>query len=74
MRTSALPSLIVFNVHDQVELTLVALKILQIVANVSEKFRPISGADPGEVNRTEQNRYVYLESYTKIVHRLFPNK
>ena len=22
----------------------------------------------------EQNRYVYLESYTKIVHRLFPNK
>ena len=24
-------------------------------------------------SRTEQNRYVYLESYTKIVHRLFPS-
>ena len=25
-----------------------------------------------EQNRTEQNRYVYLGSYTKIAHRLFP--
>ena len=29
----------------------------------------------GPLGRTEQNRDVYLESYTKIVHRLqFPNK
>ena len=32
------------------------------------------GRDGRWMNRTEQNRYVYLESYTKIVHRLFPNK
>ena len=45
MRASAPPSLIFLNVHDQVEVTpnndLIALKMLQIVGNVSEKLRSI---------------------------------